>query len=530
MSEPRGAVDSDPGVTYLELSASFEISMGVPLPSRVGQSSKSGKALAWEPFDTTFGVDDTWADKAAVLHSACVQLTRFVSRPVLQGDNVAMNVGLLHGVQGYRMPVAALTRRMPMRPPLSHDQEQQQRMRILAKPPWILAPILQAVTDKGTTWAETMTARPVMGSEGMLTIALGEHDNFEIVASTIKAIYDQTCRSCGLINRILIYMRRRPNSSGSVLTSVNRYSGQAFLGARPWPCYVEVLLLSHVLDGPPGYEVPRLEWASKAPADEHDGGRGGWLLAMMLAVGPVWWVSEHRPAESHLEAREGVGDWFLQLQPVVSIARVFSPYVWLICRFWDYASMGEDKSKSRLHIAADHMFEEKDVVESVQVKEPPEDVSKVRVVLVGFSPLDAEYATLRDTLGDPWCQPRVVNVFAVYAPNFNAVAAEKDAFYDKLRELLGRSNVVEVPEVSEPVGIAGRSRETPVSFLSAIADGDVDTAVRYRSTFAEVDSMQVVQVMERLTRRVREQLKEVVAFYQSDRDAVVQGLKEKGAK
>ena len=31
-------------------------------------------------------------------------------------------------------------------------------------------------------------------------------DNFEIVASTIKAIYDQTCRSCGLINRLIIYM------------------------------------------------------------------------------------------------------------------------------------------------------------------------------------------------------------------------------------------------------------------------------------------------------------------------------------
>ena len=31
-------------------------------------------------------------------------------------------------------------------------------------------------------------------------------DNFEIVASTIKAIYDQTCRSCGLINRMIIYM------------------------------------------------------------------------------------------------------------------------------------------------------------------------------------------------------------------------------------------------------------------------------------------------------------------------------------
>ena len=88
------AVDSDPGVTYLELAASFEISMGVPLPSRVGQSSKSGKKLAWKPFDATFGVDDTWADKAAVLRSACVQLTRFVSR-----------------VQGYRIPVAALNRR-----------------------------------------------------------------------------------------------------------------------------------------------------------------------------------------------------------------------------------------------------------------------------------------------------------------------------------------------------------------------------------------------------------------------------------
>ena len=31
-------------------------------------------------------------------------------------------------------------------------------------------------------------------------------DNFEIVASTIKAIYDQTCRTCGVINRLIIYM------------------------------------------------------------------------------------------------------------------------------------------------------------------------------------------------------------------------------------------------------------------------------------------------------------------------------------
>ena len=94
-----------------------------------------------------------------------------------------------------------------------------------------------------TTWAEAMTARPVMGTDGLLTIALGEgsdyrvlpkitsffgiialfkklweqaemhetletDDNFEIVASTIKAIYDQTCRSCGLINRLIIYMQK----------------------------------------------------------------------------------------------------------------------------------------------------------------------------------------------------------------------------------------------------------------------------------------------------------------------------------
>ena len=81
-----------------------------------------------------------------------------------------------------------------------------------------------------------------MGTDGLLTIVLGEganyrvlpritgffgiisalfkrlwdqaemhetletDDNFEIVASTIKAIYDQTCRSCGLINRLIIYM------------------------------------------------------------------------------------------------------------------------------------------------------------------------------------------------------------------------------------------------------------------------------------------------------------------------------------
>ena len=89
-----------------------------------------------------------------------------------------------------------------------------------------------------------MTARPVMGTDGLLTIAIGDgpsykvlpkitsyfgvlaalfkklwdqaemhetletDDNFEIVASTVKAIYDQTCRSCGVINRLIIYMQK----------------------------------------------------------------------------------------------------------------------------------------------------------------------------------------------------------------------------------------------------------------------------------------------------------------------------------
>ncbi|OLQ14331.1 hypothetical protein AK812_SmicGene1531 [Symbiodinium microadriaticum] len=102
----------------------------------------------------------------------------------------------------------------------------------------------QLKTIENTTWAEAMTARPVMGTDGLLTIAIGDgpsykvlpkitsyfgvlaalfkklwdqaemhetletDDNFEIVASTVKAIYDQTCRSCGVINRLIIYMQK----------------------------------------------------------------------------------------------------------------------------------------------------------------------------------------------------------------------------------------------------------------------------------------------------------------------------------
>ena len=37
-------------------------------------------------------------------------------------------------------------------------------------------------------------------------------DSFEVVASTMKAIYDQTCRSCGLINSMLIYMPQKDDT------------------------------------------------------------------------------------------------------------------------------------------------------------------------------------------------------------------------------------------------------------------------------------------------------------------------------
>ena len=61
------------------------------------------------------------------------------------------------------------------------------------------------------------------------------------------------------------------------------------------------------------WEVPRLEWASKAPADEHDGGRGGWwlgecahrlmhvdahpILAVLGHAGSVW--ARKAPADAH---------------------------------------------------------------------------------------------------------------------------------------------------------------------------------------------------------------------------------------
>ena len=50
----------------------------------------------------------------------------------------------------------------------------QDTIRVLKTPPWIFAPLNLVATDQGTTWEEAMTARPVMGTDGLLTIAVGE--------------------------------------------------------------------------------------------------------------------------------------------------------------------------------------------------------------------------------------------------------------------------------------------------------------------------------------------------------------------
>ena len=57
----------------------------------------------------------------------------------------------------------------------------QDRIRIRKKPPWIFAPLNLVQTEQGTTWEEAMTARPVMRPDGLLTIALGEGDQYRVL-------------------------------------------------------------------------------------------------------------------------------------------------------------------------------------------------------------------------------------------------------------------------------------------------------------------------------------------------------------
>ena len=56
----------------------------------------------------------------------------------------------------------------------------QNRIKILTDPPSSLASILKAETDTGTALADTMTltARPIVGPDGLLTIGLGQGDSY----------------------------------------------------------------------------------------------------------------------------------------------------------------------------------------------------------------------------------------------------------------------------------------------------------------------------------------------------------------
>ena len=118
------------------------------------------------------------------------------------------------------------------------------RVASLSRVPWIFAPIQQSATDKNATWADVTAAKLVVGATGQLTPSIGEGDryvelktstvfygiihslfsrmsdrsemseipetdeNFEILASTLKCIYDQTCRKCGSDNRVIFYQHK----------------------------------------------------------------------------------------------------------------------------------------------------------------------------------------------------------------------------------------------------------------------------------------------------------------------------------
>ncbi|CAE7903154.1 unnamed protein product, partial [Symbiodinium necroappetens] len=153
-----------------------------------------------------------------------------------------------------------------------------------------------------------------------------------------------------------------------------------------------------------------------------------------------------------------------------------------------------------LHIAADHMFEEKDVVESVQVKEPPEDVSKVlRAANYNLASIPMLTTKHSAELGQgPTCV-LIINALVCAGMELVLVQERRDPLVTRL---IGRGLRLFVLWRTLLTTLIW----TPNTFFKVFV-----------LMLPSVDSMQVVQVKERLTRRVREQLKEVVAFYQSVR-------------
>ena len=100
-------------VSWVELVASFEISMGTRIPQRKGVRIKgpAEKVLSWNPLDANFGRDTPWGMKADEFRTACGQLGRLLNADLLKGERTTINLGTLHGYPGYRIPVSAMNRR-----------------------------------------------------------------------------------------------------------------------------------------------------------------------------------------------------------------------------------------------------------------------------------------------------------------------------------------------------------------------------------------------------------------------------------
>ena len=142
------------------------------------------------------------------------------------------------------------------------------RVNSLRKVPWIFAPISLAATDKGATWADVTAAKLVVGATGQLTLSIGEGDryvelkaptnfngiihslfsrmwdrremhdiletdeNFEIVASTMKCIYDQTCRKCVSDNRVIFYQLKEGRTQRKLRIEHGKGDTQGYLWHR----------------------------------------------------------------------------------------------------------------------------------------------------------------------------------------------------------------------------------------------------------------------------------------------------------
>ena len=99
-------------VSWVELAASFEISMGVRIPTRAQERKcHAARELKWAPLDAGFGVETPWGEKADELRTACGQLSKLMGRPLVLGDRTLVNLSTLHGFSAYRIPVSAVSRR-----------------------------------------------------------------------------------------------------------------------------------------------------------------------------------------------------------------------------------------------------------------------------------------------------------------------------------------------------------------------------------------------------------------------------------